>query len=267
METIEKLNFYDVLLPLALGGFIIVLGVVFLNMNFQKNLHRQKRRQEELNHQHEVELLETSAQVQEEERKRIATDLHDRLGSMLATVKLLYSSVDEAIDKAQPGVYSNFNKANALLNEAVLEVRKIAQDLNTGVLIEMGLRAALQDLCSSIHRSKKVECRLLSYGEEKRPDQKTEIGVYRMLQEILNNALKHAEARRLTLQLNYTPNVLTITVEDDGLGFNVVAAETASGLGLKNLRARAEKLNVTYSLDSQPGRGTLSIIEIPLNRS
>lgn len=266
METVEKLNFYNVILPLALGVFVITLGVVFLNRHFHKNLYRQQRQQEELKNQHKIELLEVSAQVQEEERKRIAADLHDRMGSMLSTVKLLYSSMSATVIHGDKSSYDNYIKASTLLDEAVLEIRRIAQDLSTGLLIDMGLPAALKELCESIDKTKKMSCRLLTYGTERRLDQKTEIGVYRMLQEIINNALKHSRARQLTLQLNYTAGALSITVEDDGIGFDPGTIKEHEGMGLKNLLVRAKKLGLHYHVDSRSEHGTISVIETPIEK-
>ncbi len=264
MEKVQELSFFNALLPLVIGVFIIALGVILLNQHFHKNLYKQKLRQEELKNQHQIDLLETSLQVQEEERKRIAADLHDRLGSMLSTVKLIYGSLDESLERKNPEAQLNFEKANRLMDEAVLEVRRIAHGLSTGIVITHGLLPALEDLCESISKSKRLECRLLNYGADILLEQKMEIGIYRMIQEIVSNVLKHAEASQLILQVNKIPGWVNITIEDNGKGFDVQEMKNKAGMGLKNLETRAANMKIRYHIDSTPGRGTISIIEIPL---
>ena len=203
---------------------------------------------------------------QEEERMRIATDLHDRLGSMLSTVKLLFSALDEKIDKNQEENKKQYEKANNLLDEACVEVRRVSHNLGTGMVANFGLVRAIEELCESIDESGKMKCQLLTYGiEEAKLKLKVEVGIYRIVQELFNNVIKHSKAKKLTVQLNALEEELSITVEDDGVGFDPVKVRQKGGMGLNNLEQRAQNLGGTLHIDSRKGKGTTTIIELPIN--
>lgn len=256
------------------GTIIFVLGFCILGFYY---IQRQKlaKKNEQLAQQDiasllsEQEIKSYNAMIvgQEEERQRIASDLHDRLGSMLSTIKLLYSSLNIKELVADEEDKEQYEKANNLLDDACAEVRKISHNLSTGMVMSFGLVAALDELCESINKSKRIKCKLLAYGMDERLDNKMEIGIYRMVQELFNNILKHAKAQNITVQLNRLDNGLNLTIEDDGIGFDVEEKKKAGGLGLKNLATRAAKLKGTYLVDSHPGKGTISIIEIPINKA
>jgi len=208
----------------------------------------------------EIKTYNAMIEGQEEERKRVAEELHDRLGSMLSTVKLWFGALE---DKAVPNK-EQYTKVNHLLDDAVDEVRKVSHNLSTGMVMSFGLVPALEELCRGIDASGLIKCRLLAYGMDERIDNQKETGIYRMVQELASNILKHAKATRIIIQLNLVENELNVTVEDDGTGFDPTARRPGSGIGLKNLETRAARLGGTYHIDTSPGKGTISIINIPV---
>jgi signal transduction histidine kinase len=247
------------------GSILLLLGITTLLIYYRqrrklarKNAEIANQKIEKLLNEQEIESYNAMLAGQEEERQRIATDLHDRLGSMLSTVKLLTNSLNS---KAEPAKHQ---KLEALVDDACVEVRRVSHNLSTGMVRSFGLKKTLEDLCSSINESQLIECKLLVYGLDERLEINTEIGLYRMIQEILNNTLKHAKAKKVLIQINRTENELNLTVEDDGVGFN--PSKQAKGIGLSNLNARAQQLNGNFHIDSTPGRGTISIIDLPLNQ-
>ena len=199
-------------------------------------------------------------EVQESERKRIASDLHDRLGSMLSTVKLYFGSVEEQIEKMKEQNKEHYNKANLLLDEACEEVRKISHDLISGELLKFGLLPALTQLCKTIEGANKLKINLLFFGMDNRLDNSVEIPVYRIIQELINNILKHSKATDVTIQLNKTENNLNVVVEDNGIGFDI--ASVKNGMGLKNIETRVNKFNGKLYVDSGKDKGTTTIIDI-----
>lgn len=256
------------------GSMLLLLGLFALAFYYvqrqklaKKNEQISQQKIEGLLNETEIKTYNAMIEGQEEERKRIATDLHDRLGSMLSTVKLLFSGLETKLDKAQQENALQYEKASSLLDDAVTEVRRISHNMNTGMVMSFGLETALQELCESIHSSGLIECKLLAYGMEERLPQATEIGVYRIVQELFSNILKHAKAKNVTIQLTRTEQSLNLMIEDDGVGFDVAEKLKSGGMGLKNLQARAAKLNGTYHIDSSPGRGTISIVEIPIENN
>ena len=200
---------------------------------------------------------------QEEERMRIATDLHDRLGSMLSTIKLMFNSLEEKVDKAQIENQKQYAKANDLLDQACTEVRTISHNLGTGMVANFGLQRAMEELCESIDQTGKVKCQFLNHNLANSYKLDIEINLYRVTQEALNNATKHAKAKLISVQLIDLGNELSLLIEDDGQGFDPQNIDL--GMGLKNLEKRAKKIAGNLHIDSSLGRGTSIIVEVPLN--
>lgn len=252
------------IISLLIGIFIIIYILIQRNKIAKKNETIAQQKIENILNEQEIKTYDAMLEGQEEERKRIANDLHDRLGSMLSTVKLLFSALDTKLDTAIVENKQQYTKANLLLDEACIEVRRISHNLSTGMVSSFGLKAALEELTDSINDSNIISCKLLCYGLESRLDNSVEIGIYRMVQEIVNNILKHAQAKNIIIQLNKIEDSISVTIEDNGIGFNVEEKKKSGGLGLASIEARAKKLSGIYQIDSSEGRGSISIIEIPL---
>jgi len=147
------------------------------------------------------------------------------------------------------------------LDEAVSEVRRISHDLTSGVLVKNGLRAALNDMKRTIESTGKLEINIFEAGEKQRLSLEFEISIYRVIQELLSNILKHAEASKIDMHITQTKDSFTLIVEDDGKGFDM-AKTGAVGIGLANVKQRVASMGGTVNFDSRPGSGTTVIIEI-----
>ncbi|MBL4708221.1 MAG: sensor histidine kinase [Flavobacteriales bacterium] len=250
----------------ALLLVVLILGVLYVQRKkiAKKDELIAEQKIEGLLDEQEIKTYNAMLEGQEEERMRIATDLHDRLGSMLSTVKLLFSALDEKIDQNQVENKQQYEKANSLLDEACVEVRRVSHNLGTGMVANFGLVRALEELCESIDQSGKIS-NIQAYGLEGGLKINVEVGIYRMVQEIVNNTLKYSKANNLTLQFNHEEEMINIMIEDDGLGFNLSEAKEKGGMGLRNLEMRVSKLGGTVHIDTKKGRGTTTIIEIPIN--
>ncbi|MBX7107672.1 MAG: sensor histidine kinase [Chitinophagales bacterium] len=268
LELLKKTRERNVLT----GGLLLIVLMAFLLLSYyrqrallhKKNVLIEQQKVDDLLKDSELKTYNAMMEGQEEERKRIASDLHDRLGSMLSTVKMHFNALEEKVENYQSQNVIQFERANQLLDEACDEVRKISHNLHTGMLMHFGLQAALRELMESIEGSGKIKTRLLFYGLPERLHQPLEIGIYRIIQECISNILKHAAAKNITVQLNKLERQLNIVIEDDGIGFDVKASKAKTGMGLKNIDARARKLHGTFAIDSTPGKGTTAIIEIPM---
>lgn len=252
------------LLLLALLAFLLLSYYRQRAILHKKNVLIEQQKVDDLLKDSELKTYNAMMEGQEEERKRIATDLHDRLGSMLSTVKMHFNALEEKVESYQSRNAHQFERANKLLDEACDEVRKISHNLHTGMLMHFGLQAALRELMESIEASGKIKTKLLIYGLPERLNQPLEIDIYRIIQECISNILKHASAKNITIQLNKLERQLNIVIEDDGIGFDVKARMADAGMGMKNIDARARKLLGTFTMDSTPGKGTTAIIEIPM---
>ncbi len=255
----------------ALIGSILSLLIItaFIIMYFVRKQRSEKLLADEkvntLLKDQELKSVSDMLEVQEQERKRIAADLHDRLGSMLSTVKLYFNSVEEQIDHLKTQNREQYHKATTLLDEACDEVRKISHNLVSGELIKFGLVSALHQLKVTLNDTGKITMHVLAFGMESRLETATEISLYRVIQELMNNILKHAKATEVTIQLNKVDTNLNIVVEDNGIGFDVAEALKKGGMGLRSIETRVKQLNGTISIDSGKGRGTTSIIDIPIS--
>ena len=257
----------------ALIGAMLSLLIIsaFVVMYFVRKHRNEKLLSDEkintLLKDQELRSVSEMLEVQEQERKRIAADLHDRLGSMLSTVKLYFNSVEEQIDNLKTQNREQYHKATSLLDEACDEVRKISHNLVSGELIKFGLVSALNQLKVTINETGKLTMQVLAFGMDDRLDTTTEISLYRVLQELMNNILKHAKASEVTIQLNKVENNINIVVEDNGVGFEVDTDLEKNGMGLRNVETRIKKLNGTIFIDSAKGRGTTTIMDIPMTKT
>ena len=212
----------------------------------------------------DLQTIEAMLTGQDNERKRIAEELHDRLGGMLSTIKIHYGNVEEQIASLQSQVQEQYAKAGDLINETVEEVRRISHNLHEGILDKFGLQAALEQLKEALGNLDKPHFNWYFHNLDRRFDSQTEINCYRIIQETISNVLRHANANEVTIQLTYVENNLNVIIEDDGKGFKLDKAEQKGGIGLKNIKGRVQRLNGTIEFDSTEGRGTTIIIDIPI---
>lgn len=209
---------------------------------------------------HEIEIVETALLSQNKERKRIAKDIHDRLGVLLATIKLHFDSLNSLFSD-KPKEIKKFNTVNELIDTACKDLRNIAHDIDSGNLSKFGLMHALGDLTKTIESAKKIRFDIQDFGLDKKLKNAAEIEIYRIIQELTANIIKHSNAKEVVLQFTRHENDLNILVEDDGVGFDPQKMIN-KGMGLKNLYSRIDKFNGSLNIDSDKGQGTTIIIDL-----
>ncbi|MBK8685518.1 MAG: hypothetical protein IPN26_11240 [Bacteroidetes bacterium] len=199
-------------------------------------------------------------QAQEEERLRFARDLHDGLGSLLSGVKLSLSSIqaDMFRNSEQKNLFEN---SIVQLEYAIQEMRKISRNMMPETIQQYGLQAAVQNLCESLQTTSspmiRFEC--LDFNHRLIADQ--EIVAYRIIQELLQNAIRHSRSKTIFVQLTHHEKTMHLVVEDDGIGYDRHNPQT--GMGTKNIKSRVEFLNGVMHLQSHPETGTSVHIEFP----
>ncbi|MGB1004746.1 MAG: tetratricopeptide repeat-containing sensor histidine kinase [Salibacteraceae bacterium] len=231
----------------------------------EKNRILQEQKMKGVLDDQELKTYQAMMKGQEEERLRISADLHDRLGSMLSTVKLLFSGLEDKIDQQQESNNQQYNKAKYIIDDACTEIRRISHNLGAGMVANFGLTKAVHELCDSINQSDKIAC---YFSHHHIPDDvplKVETELYRIVQEAFNNIIKHAQASEIQVQLNGHPNEINLIIEDNGVGFDAKDKKSTTGLGLKSIQNRVSLLGGSYHLDTVKGRGTTFIIDIPIN--
>lgn len=209
----------------------------------------------------EQELVTIDAMIegQEKERQRIANDLHDDLGGLMATVKLHFNILK------QDQTPELFNKTNGLIDEAYKKIRSIAHSKNSGVIAKQGLLKAVKEMAKKISISNALTIEVIDYGLDNRLENSLELTIFRIIQELLTNVIKHAEATQVTIHITNHEESLNIMVEDNGKGFNPSqVTKTNKGMGISSIDKRVEHLNGKLTIESEKHQGTSIIIDIPL---
>ena len=173
-------------------------------------------------------------------------------------------SIDNDIDALKAKNQLQFSKLNQLLDEAFEEVRRISNDLVSGVLVDFGLPKALEELCYTIENASDINVNLHIHGLESRLDYKLEVNLYRIVQELLTNSLKHSKANEITVQIVRSSKKLNLIVEDNGVGFNSNEVSNKKGMGLSNIQKRIELFKGVLNIDSGKNNGTSTSIDIDL---
>ncbi len=266
--TLVKRNRMMLIGGLAAISLLLVLGLFYRNSK-QKNLIAQKEnsyQQEQikfLEKQQQVVSLQSMVNGQETERTRIAKDLHDGLGGLFSTIKMHFSTLQH--EKADLKSDPLFSKSYDMLNTASEEVRRIAHNMMPEVLIKIGLVQATQELCNSISAGKLLNVSMQAYGMDKRLNASTEVMLFRILQELLNNIIKHSQASEAIIQFNREGNGLSVTVEDNGRGFSLAEGDGKNHTGLSSVQSRVTYLNGKLSIDSQKEVGTTVMMDFLIN--
>lgn len=206
---------------------------------------------------------------QEEERKRIAMDIHDGIGQMLTSLKFQIESINL---KEREKATQKIEEIQQLIREVIKEVRKVTFNLKPTVLGDYGLQAALNVFVQEIGKLTDIKLVYRTSGETERLPQKTENNIFRIIQEAINNAIKYSEAPVITIDLKQTDNDLMITVKDEGKGFDIKLVEARnmnidSGRGFFNMYERTEYVNGTLSIVSAPGKGTTVALSVPVRNA
>lgn len=244
----QKRLLYIFLISLS---FILILVLILYFRNKAKRL-AEKQLQEKLR-------FKAILEAEEKERIRIAKDLHDGLGQLLSTAKLNVAGLEDEVKEEDKILVSNSMK---LIDEAVTEVRNISHKMMPVALMEYGLASAVEALAVRVNESKLVILETRFEGMDSRLDQSSEIALYRVIQEVINNAIKHSQAKNILVSLSKKNERLQLIITDDGKGFDTAQIEKSTGIGWKNIYSRLSMINGNMDINSAPGKGTTININI-----
>lgn len=248
-------------LAVALVLLIVSIFIAYLIISNQK-IKSSIKIQKEILRQQDI-ATKAIIEAEERERKRIASDLHDGIGQMFSAVRMNLSSISNDIDFIKTDKKELFEKTIDLVDESCKEVRSISHNMMPNVLLRSGLTSAVRDFVSKIDNSI-LNVNLETSGLNERLDSNIETVLYRVIQESVNNVIKHSGANQLDIQMNIDESEITVTIEDNGKGFDVSNKGNFEGIGLKNIITRVEFLKGTVEWDSTPWNGTLVAIHIPM---
>lgn len=213
----------------------------------------------------EMQILSTVIQTEERERERFAKDMHDGLGPLLSTIKLY---VNELKSGTLPDhKRDDFAKTTLdIIDEALISTRTISNNLMPRVIHKFGLITALESFFEKVNKTRKINIEFKPEGFTERLDQNIELVVFRVITELLNNTLKHAQANSVLIEMKGTEKILNIRFADDGVGFDVdnIMNQEHKGMGLKNIISRVKSINGYYNFISSPGNGFSIDIKIEI---
>lgn len=233
----------------------------FLIQKQKEQLHQQEI--DELIQQSELKYLRAGLEGRETERSTISRELHDQLGSTIVTLSWQYDAILENTNPGSPN-YSLLEKLNKSLQHLYNDVRRLSHQMGSGVLERAGLIPVLKELLSDISTHQKMEVSFSAYGMENRLEIAREVNILRIMQELISNILKYANATELSLQINHIDHNVNIILEDNGLGFTPNSLLQPTGMGLSNIETRLRSVNGTIQFEKRPAGGTTVIINIPV---
>ncbi len=203
-------------------------------------------------------------EAEEKERKRIASDLHDGVGQLMTAAWMNLQAFDESMKDEQSPTYPMFNKTLELVKESCNEVRQVSHNMMPNALLRKGLVNAVREFISQLNTGK-LSIHLATEELKNPLPSHIETILYRVIQESVNNVVKHAQASVLDISINQDNTGIDVLIEDNGKGFDPSITRPTDGIGLQNISSRIQYLKGTVEWDSAPGRGTLVAIHIPFN--
>lgn len=242
----------------TVGMILLAVAIFFFFVTYQKRLLQKQLEVNQIKQEQQEEILKNTIQAQEKERKRIAQDLHDEVGAMLSVVKLNVGRIEKK--SAESKAKDLAGETKTYLDEVITQVRRISRALLPPSLEKLGLYFALEELGNWVNKADQLKIVCWKSGEPFRFDSKKELAIFRIVQELINNAIKHSQAEMIKIGIRFSGNSnLFVVVSDNGLGFEL-KEKIVTGLGLRNLESRTEIINAKFKMKSVVGKGTTAII-------
>lgn len=245
----------------VIGMLLLSVAVIAFFIVYQKRLFAQQNKIVGMETAYQKDLLNASIQVQEAERKRIATDLHDGIGSQLSAIRLYMHQLKP---ETPIEVYTELKEESIqMIDSSIEQIRKITYNLLPTSLDRFGILQALEDLCKRIEKLNHLEI-IFDYNEAYQFTKQQDLALYRIFQELINNTLKHAQASRVNIQFYFSPTHIKISYDDNGKGLpEIKEIKPVSGLGLKSIESRVNLLNGKMSIQSKKGNGFQFDLTVP----
>jgi two-component system, NarL family, sensor kinase len=247
---------------LIAGAFALLILSILSYRTYKQKQKLQQQRINDLVTQQQLTATEAVLKGEDQERTRLAKDLHDGLGGMLSGIKYSFNTMKGNLIMTPENTQA-FERSMDMLDSSIKEMRRVAHNMMPEALVKFGLDTALKDFCNDINNSGALQVSYQSIGLQNLViEQTTAITIYRIVQELINNTMKHAAAKTAIVQVSKINNDINITVEDDGKGFNPVILQQAKGIGWSNIQSRVEYLKGKLDVQSEPGKGTSVQIEL-----
>ena len=249
------------------GMLILAGGIIFFVLSYQRRVLHHKLEMQQMDFSYQKLLLEATVESQEKERRRVASELHDGVGAMLSAVKLNLNLLQSTLNGNREAI----TETKKMLDETIENVRHISKALLPAGLEKVGLTPTLSELCQKLDHTGQLSVHFDCTGDIQRFAVEKELMVFRIAQELVNNAIKHAQAAHIWVFLDWTNDQVKLLVEDDGKGMDLKALEAKSGIesgiGLYNIENRASLLRSKLQFEQREPRGTSISMLLNLNET
>ena len=249
-----------IVVAITLLLLLITAFVILFLFFYQKRYYQHKKEKAQLQSQFAQTLLQSQIEIQEQTLQHIGRELHDNLGQIASLIKinlntLQLSNPDSALEKIE--------NTKELTRQLITDIKSLSVSLGSDRITETGLEKAIETEVDRINKTGLFTATYNLQGTFPDINKDTAVILYRMVQEVLNNMVKHSKAGRIDISLCTNDNLFILAFRDDGIGFNVEEKMNANGAGLKNLKTRALLINAQLRVQSSPGAGTQVTIELP----
>lgn len=238
----------------------VIFFLLFLN---QKKLHKKQAEKDQAIIEERERGIKAVIQAQEEERARIAKDLHDGIGQQMSAIKMMFNTIENELSQVSDQIAEKLKTIHHTITNTANEIRALSHQMMPKSLTELGLLLALEDLLENSFSSSTIKYSFEHSGMEERLPKKVELALYRIAQELINNISKHSQAKNIDAQLIKTKSYCMFIMHDDGIGIST--NNDTNGIGIQNMNNRLRTVKGDLSLSSEEGKGTTATIKIALN--
>jgi two-component system NarL family sensor kinase len=251
-------------IAVAIVAMMLMAGAIILFVVFyQKRMITEQLKRQALEFDYQQRMLQAELESQETERRKVAEDLHDSIGGMLSTIRVGMFSLAKLLPDPK-----SMEETKQMLDDTITSVRRISRDLMPSTLEKFGIIQAIKELCERFHSTSRIPIHFHDPDQFPIIDQQRQLMIYRIVQELLNNSIKHAKASQINVTLNATEHDIKLIVEDDGVGFDPVFqqsdASSGKGLGLFNIQNRAKILGGQLDFLKNGEKGSRTVLIMPI---
>jgi two-component system, NarL family, sensor kinase len=248
---------------IATAGMLLLVGAIITFVVFyQKRMLQEQFKRQAMEFEYQQKMMQAELESQESERRKLAADLHDSIGGMLSTIRVGMSTVAKGL----PNPHS-IDETKRMLDDTISSVRRISRDLMPSTLEKFGLTYAIKELCERFEQTAKINIRFTENGDIPKLDSQRELMIFRIAQELLNNAVKHSQATQIDVSVKMA-NQVHLSVEDDGIGFDADFFKTDQagnkGLGLYSIENRARLLGGEITFEKERSKGSKTTLSAPI---
>lgn len=242
--------------------FLVLLWLLRIVVKYQRNNFRHSLEKQQLQNEFSQILLQSELEIKEQTLQQLSRELHDNIGQIASLIKINLHTLNLG---NSPAAVEKVEDTKELVRQLILDVKSLSISLNSERVSKLGIVMALENEVERLNKTGLFQAKLHQAGPTPLLDDNTTVILYRMTQEVINNIVKHSAAKQVVISLNTTKTFFILAFRDDGEGYDVAGALKKGGSGLMNLQSRAKLIQAKVIVESSPGEGSSTSIELPIN--